>query len=406
MSLLEQVASFEQLKKAWFYIKSKGRVTPGVDDESLFVFSASLDQNLQSISSSLINKKYTINKVRAAKIPKNKLSPPEEKRTINIYTVRDKVVQKSLLISIEKYFPGIKNSISVGFIHNFSGVSMAVERIKKYFKLGFNLLITADIENFFDNIDRKSLSNIIYKSLSPDNSLNWLIEQCLNPIAIKKDIYGSLEILLADTGSGVAQGSILAPFFSNVYMIEFDRDLEKNGVKAIRYADDLAIMSNSDKKADELLKTAKHLINKYGLRFHPEDSEKAPRINSLRYYANFLGLRLQVQKKSSWIIQPTDKKIKYMDAILSMTLNDVRIPFYKRLEKINQKIEGWYNTYRYSKCTRHELRLIYRKTKKKLEYVVNSLLKRERIVNKDLDSKKVEFFGIPSIKKIDQLLIK
>ncbi len=405
MSLIEEVASIDQLKKAWGYVKRK-KDTPGVDEELLSTFGSSLEDNIKSISESLLSGRYRMNKIRATEIPKNKLAGPDDKRTIKIYTVKDKIVQKSTLISIKKYFPGINNSISVGFITDLSGVSTAIERIKKNYKSGYRLLTVADIEDFFDNIDRKKLFSNICNALRPDSSIEWLIEQCLNPEIIKKDLYSGEEIHIADTGSGVAQGSILAPFFTNIYLMDFDKELENRGIIAIRYVDDMAFLSRSDSKAEMTLKSVSELVNGFGLSLHPRGSKKEPITFSLRYYANFLGIRMQVVKKNSWIIRPTDEKIKYNNAVSVNYINNEKRPFYKRLEKLDRRIEGWFNTYRESRCTRHELRIIYRDTKKIIERALNSVLRRNRIISKNLNSKELEFLGIPSMKYIDRLLTK
>jgi retron-type reverse transcriptase len=53
---------------------------------------------------------------------------------------------------------------------------------------------------------------------------------------------------------GVPQGSPLSPLLSNIMLHELDKELEKQGIKYVRYADDFSIYTKSKSEA---LKTGK-----------------------------------------------------------------------------------------------------------------------------------------------------
>ena len=50
---------------------------------------------------------------------------------------------------------------------------------------------------------------------------------------------------------GVPQGSPLSPLLSNIMLHELDKQLEKQGLKYVRYADDFSIYTRSKSEAPE-----------------------------------------------------------------------------------------------------------------------------------------------------------
>ena len=43
-----------------------------------------------------------------------------------------------------------------------------------------------------------------------------------------------------DTVSGTPQGGVISPLLANIYLNELDWELEKEGIRFVRYADDCA----------------------------------------------------------------------------------------------------------------------------------------------------------------------
>src|SRR3989344_1614045 len=99
MSLLSEISSHEQLRRAWEHVRKNKKVTPGIDEESVENFGTHLDINLTSIAEFLRTKKYTFSTVIQKSIPKVN---SKKTRDIKIFTIKDKIVQKSMQISLEK----------------------------------------------------------------------------------------------------------------------------------------------------------------------------------------------------------------------------------------------------------------------------------------------------------------
>ena len=62
--------------------------------------------------------------------------------------------------------------------------------------------------------------------------------------------------VLQPTKVGTPQGGNLSPLLSNIMLNELDKELEKRGLKFVRYADDCLIMVRSEKAANRVMSTS------------------------------------------------------------------------------------------------------------------------------------------------------
>ncbi|MDY6972113.1 MAG: reverse transcriptase domain-containing protein [Thermodesulfobacteriota bacterium] len=67
------------------------------------------------------------------------------------------------------------------------------------------------------------------------------------------------------TEEGTPQGGPLSPLLSNIFLDELDKQLEKSGLRFVRYADDCVIFVRSKRAADRVMKSISRFIEKkYG----------------------------------------------------------------------------------------------------------------------------------------------
>lgn len=59
---------------------------------------------------------------------------------------------------------------------------------------------------------------------------------------------------------GTPQGSPLSPLLSNIVLDELDKELERRGLKFVRYADDMIIMLRSQKAAERVMESVTEYI--------------------------------------------------------------------------------------------------------------------------------------------------
>ncbi len=414
MNYLLEIASFDQLRQSWGHVKRKRKVTPGIDDVSIEDFDNSWKGNIKFISKQLTEDKYTFNKVVQRHILKKR--GKSEKRPIRLYCVRDKVVQTSLRITLEKkrgdgqtLFPEIQNSISIGFLDkqyfkgDAVGVKLAIKRVRDLYKNGYKHFINFDIKDFFENVKRDELDTILSSRLMPDDKLARLIEDVLNPRVVEADRYSKEETLLPKTGSGVAQGSVISPLLTNIYLMNFDRGLEKNGILAMRYADDILVAARNKTQAKKLMPKVASLLKKHSsLEFHPVEGGKGPKINNVHVGLEFLGVYMQkTEKGNQWCVRPSDDKISEQKRNIAGSLSPrKRESLYSRIDYLNRSIASWFGTYTYAGCTKREIRKIYAEFKRIYTSQVNHLLRVNRIAKKELSREQMEFLGVlpPNLK--------
>ncbi|MGG2140364.1 reverse transcriptase domain-containing protein [Symbiopectobacterium sp. RP] len=87
-----------------------------------------------------------------------------------------------------------------------------------------------DLEKFFDRVNHDVLMSRVAKRIT-DKRVLKLIRAFLNAVIMQAG-------LVSPQMEGTPQGGPLSPLLSNVLLDELDRELEKRGLKHVRYADD------------------------------------------------------------------------------------------------------------------------------------------------------------------------
>jgi retron-type reverse transcriptase len=109
---------------AWEKVKAN-RGSGGVDGQSLEVFAAQLDRQLDRLQSELKEDVYRPQPVRQVQIPK--AGKPGEFRTLGIPTIYDRVCQQALLNRLEAIFEPVFDEANFGYRRAPEGV-IAIRR--------------------------------------------------------------------------------------------------------------------------------------------------------------------------------------------------------------------------------------------------------------------------------------
>ena len=88
-----------------------------------------------------------------------------KQRPLGIPTVRDRVVQTAAKIVIEPIFEADFHDGSYGFRPKKSATE-ALEAIRKAGNRGLNFVVDADIQGYFDNIQRDTLMELVKERIS------------------------------------------------------------------------------------------------------------------------------------------------------------------------------------------------------------------------------------------------
>jgi group II intron reverse transcriptase/maturase len=253
-----KIVSKSALFKAWNGSRDATRNSgrPGVDNVHAQQFAAKLDSNLAEIVRLLREGKYGFSRLRPVFVPKPN---SDKERMICVPTVRDRLVQRVIgqYLTEKKLFP-IYNSSSFGFIKG-RGTREAIDAAVKL-RGQYDWCLKTDIESFFDRIPRQYLKDRVYACLK-SHSLTPLIYDVIDREAkVTPENRAKIEKQNIKAGLGIRQGMPLSPILANLALADFDRDIKKNGIEMVRYADDLILFFETKEQAVSGQKLVKSLL--------------------------------------------------------------------------------------------------------------------------------------------------
>jgi group II intron reverse transcriptase/maturase len=192
---------------AYNTIKSKqGNMTPGPDNETLDGTSPLV---IREIIESLKNQTFEFKPVRRIFIPKGNTN---KMRPLGIPSPKDKIVQKALLIIMERIYEPCFHDSSHGFRPGRSCHS-ALKQIRKYWS-GMKWAVEGDIKGCYDNVNHHILINLLRKKIQDERFIN-LIWKLLRAGIVEDGQFRKTNI-------GTPQGGILSPLLANIYLNELD----------------------------------------------------------------------------------------------------------------------------------------------------------------------------------------
>lgn len=138
---------------------------------------------------------------------------------------------------------------------------------------------------------------------------------------------------------GTPQGGNLSPLLSNIMLNELDKELEKLGLRFVRYADDCVITVGSEAAAKRVMHSVIRFIeNRLGLKVNMTKT-KIVRPSHLKY------LRFGFWKSSEgWKSPPHQDSVQsFKWKLKKLTTRKWGIDLDSRIEKLNWLIRGWIN---------------------------------------------------------------
>ena len=273
-SLYDKVFSLKNLSAAWAKVRSN-RGAPGCDGQTIEQFASHDEANLQALHEQLKAKTYHPRPVKRVEIPK----PGGGTRPLGIPTVRDRIVQQAVLQILQPIFEAKFSDYSHGFRPK-RGCATALSIVDRAVKFGYEWIVDADIEKFFDTVDHEVLLDALHEEVT-DGSVLGLIRMFLESGVLLDG--GELE----PTELGTPQGGPLSPLLANIYLHPLDVAMKENGCGLVRYADDFVIFTKTRQRAEEALELATIVLGGLKLRLHPEKTH----IAAIDEGFDFLGFR-------------------------------------------------------------------------------------------------------------------
>jgi RNA-directed DNA polymerase len=328
MELLEKILDDKNLYNAYKQVyKNKG--ASGVDGVTVEELGVYLFQHKEEIKEEIRNLKYKPSPVRRVEIPKEN----GKKRKLGIPTAVDRVIQQAIVQVITPLFEPQFSETSYGFRQN-RNCEMAIIKALEYFNDGYDWIVDIDLQAFFDNVNQDKLIGIIRRTVKDGRIVSLIRKYLVSGVMING--------IVQPTKIGTPQGGNLSPLLSNIMLNELDKELEKRGLRFVRYADDCLIMVRSEKAANHVMESVtRYIENKLGLIVNAEKS-KVARPRDIKY----LGFGFY-NKKGEWKPKPHLKSVqKFKSKLKDITSRSNAVSISEKIIKLNQVIRGWINYFR------------------------------------------------------------
>lgn len=205
-----------------------------------------------------------------------------------------------------------------------------MKQAQKYIESGYSWGVDLDLEKFFDRVNHDVLMSRIAKRVSDKRVLS-LIRGYLNA--------GVMEAgLVMPVTEGTPQGGPLSPLLSNLLLDDFDKELEKRGLKFARYADDCNVYVKSERAGNRMMAGLTHWLNrKLKLKLNAKKSAVA-----LPETRKFPGLQLQEGQKG--VVSPESVK-RFKTRIRELTGRNTGKSLEQLIEPLKRYLTGWKSYY-------------------------------------------------------------
>ena len=287
-----------------------------------------LRHNWPELKAQLLSGSYQPSPVRRVTIPK----PGGGERLLGIQTVVDRFIQQAMMQVLQARWDASFSDSSYGFRPGRSA-HQAVKQAHEYIRAGYHWVVDLDLEKFFDRVNHDVLMNRIAKRVSDKRVLS-LIRRFLNA--------GVMEAgLVRPVTEGTPQGGPLSPLLSNLLLDDFDKELEKRGLKFARYADDCNVYVKSERAGNRVMAGLTHwLSRKLKLKVNADKSAVAhPETRKLLGYSFRRGQQV-------WCVVSPESVKRFKTRIKELTRRTTGRSLEQLIQPLKRYLTGWKSYYR------------------------------------------------------------
>jgi RNA-directed DNA polymerase len=320
--LMEEVCERENCKQALARVKAN-KGSAGIDGMTVLQLPEHLKQHWAVIREQLLNGTYEPQPVKRVEIPK----PDGGVRKLGIPTVLDRFIQQAVMQVLQRRWDRTFSEHSYGFRPGRSA-HQAVETAQRYIAEGYRWCVDLDLEKFFDRVSHDKLMAKIAERVS-DKRLLKLIRTLLTAGVMEGG-------LVSPVDEGTPQGGPLSPLLSNIVLDEFDRELERRGLRFARYADDSNIYVRSRRAGERVMESITRFITeKLKLKVNEQKSAVAR-----PWERKFLGFSFTWGKEPKRRIAPK-AVLRFKEKVRELTCRTRGVSIERIAEELTRYLRGW-----------------------------------------------------------------
>ncbi len=359
-------------------LASSGAKSPGIDGMDKSKLEAVLAQELARIRAELLAGDYQPAPARRVLISKANGKP----RPLGIPTLRDRLVQRAMLMAMEPIWESDFHRNSYGFRPQRS-VHHAIRTVK------FQLLdsteakgrwvVEGDLASYFETVHHRRLMRSVRKRIRDRRFLS-LLWRFIKAGHVDRGLFRA-------ASEGVPQGGVLSPLLSNIMLHEFDAYLEANylsqkarkdrwawnfgiqhgrpitirenrqwkpAVAYCRYADDFVVIVKGNKHHAEAIREECRAVLEGTLKLTLNMAKT--HITHVNDGFTFLGHRIIRKRGPRGMMRPVSTIPKEKSRGLARQLtaalsgND-HVNKIDMVERLNRQLAGWANFHQYTDYT-------------------------------------------------------
>lgn len=327
IDLMERILNRENLNRAYKQVK-RNHGAPGMDGMTVEAALPWLRENRDELLQSIWEGKFRPSPVRRKEIPKPDGSGV---RKLGIPTVIDRVIQQAIAQQLQPLFEPLFSDGSYGYRPGRSA-QQAIRKVQAHTEEGYGHAVEIDLSKYFDTLNHELLLHLLRKRIQ-DKRVIDLIKKYLKSGVMENGVRQATE-------EGSPQGGPLSPLLANIYLNEFDQELESRGVAVIRYADDIVVLAKSRRAAMRLLESSRtYLEKKLKLKMNTQKS-KVVSVVAQKHF-KFLGFALGKNGKGVYVRVHHQSLAKAKKKLKELTSRNQGRNARQVMENVKVYIRGW-----------------------------------------------------------------
>ena len=332
--LLERMLEGHNLRLAYKRVVQNGGA-PGVDGVTVAELREHLWTHWETVKEQLLAGTYQPASVKRVEIPK----PGGGVRLLGIPTVMDRFLQQALLQVLTPIFDGGFSRLSFGFRPG-RRAHDAVRQAQRFIREGYRWVVDMDLEKFFDRVNHDILMARVARKVK-DKRVLKLIRAYLNAGVMINGV-------VHDTEEGTPQGGPLSPLLANILLDELDKELERRGLRFVRYADDCNIFVASKRAGERVMESVTRFVEgKLKLKVNRDKSAV-----DRPWKRKFLGFSFLSDQEATIRLAPKTLE-RFKERVRAITSRSRPVSMEQRIQELNRYITGWIGYFRIAAAKNH-----------------------------------------------------
>jgi RNA-directed DNA polymerase len=377
--LLRMIANRSWLQEAArVTLTSRGARTPGIDGIDKQAMEHDLQYQLDMIRAELLAGGYQPQPARRVYIPKAN----GKQRPLGIPTLRDRIVQRAMLMAMESIWESDFHRLSYGFRPERS-VHHAIRTVRFQLQDSTHTsgrwVIEGDLASYFDTVHHKLLMKCVRKRIR-DTRFLTLLWRFIKAGHIDKGLFRA-------SSEGVPQGGVISPLLSNIMLNEFDQWLEakylskkarkdrwawnfgiqkqrpitvrenrqwKPAVAYCRYADDFVVIVKGNKAHAEAIREECQAFLEDTLKLTLNmDKTHITHVNDGFIFLGHRIIRKRGPRGTMRTVTtiPMDKFRNFANKLVKELSGNHSVNKIDMVESLNRQLAGWANFYQFTDYT-------------------------------------------------------